>query len=633
MLRSLSIGKKFAFAFGALITLFLLISGYSLYSFTQLKNADEWNSHTYEVLDHSGSLIAAIVNQESGVRGFLVSGDEKFLGPYISGEKTFETELNTLLTLTSDNASQQERLRRIQAGAEKWHRDVIDQEIALGKNPDTLNEARAIAASGAGKAIMDSIRAAHAEFEEAERSLLVTRSATKDETMLIATIALVAGSLVILFVASAMGWFLNRNIGGAVSDMTVAMGELASGNNSVEIPHAHRQDELGAMAAAVQVFKDNALRNEELVKEQEAQKEQAEAERRRAQEEAIQSERAMVVESFGTALSAIANKDLSSRITDDLPAAYEELKSDFNKSIANLEEALVQVGYSAESIKGGTHEIRSASDQLSRRAEQQAASVEETAAAVDEITATVKTTAERAGEAGSLVVKTQQAATESGEVVQDAISAMGEIKESSDQIASIIGVIDDIAFQTNLLALNAGVEAARAGDAGKGFAVVAQEVRELAQRSGTAANEIKELITKSGVQVQNGVELVDRTGSALQTILASVTEVADHVRAIAQASQEQSSGLQEINSAINSIDQGTQQSASMVEETNASSHTLNSEVGSLTGLLDSFQTSSEPRRKPISTAAPEVREVKKTNVSSFPIDGNAALDTDNWSEF
>lgn len=603
MLNNLSIAKKFTLSFTALIVVFLVVTGLSLSSFFQLEKADQWNTHTYKVLDKSSALIAAIVDQETGVRGFLVSGDENFLEPYHAGVKTFDQELSQLLTLTSDNAAQQGRLKRIQAGAESWHKEVVDPEIALGKNPETLEEARAIEASGAGKAMMDAIRGAHAEFETAERSLLETRSATKAATLSFAEIFLGTGSIVILILAAGLGFFLNRNIGGAIVDMTATMGDLADGNNTIKIPHSNRHDEIGSMAAAVQVFKDNAIRNEELLREQELQKEQADVDRRRAQEEAIETERSVVVDSFGTALSKIANKDLSYRMTQDLPTAYEELKQNFNISIANLEETLVQVGHSAMNISGGSAEIRSASDELSRRTETQAASVEETAAAIEEITATVKTTSERATEAGSLVDQTQEAATQSGDVVRSAITAMGEIKDSSDQIASIISVIDDIAFQTNLLALNAGVEAARAGEAGKGFAVVAQEVRELAQRSADAAKEIKGLITKSGTQVENGVSLVDQTGTSLDAIMVSVTEVAAHVSAITKASQEQSIGLNEINSAVNSIDQGTQQSAAMVEESNASSHTLNNEVDAMVSLLQTFKMSDESRSKLAEIAA------------------------------
>lgn len=634
MQNKLSVAKKFALSFTALIAVFLVVAGLSLGSFFQLDRADERNLHTYKVLDHAASLIAAIVDKETGVRGFLISGDESFLEPYHAGVKTFDKELSQLLMLTSDNAAQQERLKTIRAEAENWQKDVVDQEIALGKNPETLEEARAIESSGAGKAMMDAIRKDHAEFEAAERSLLATRTAVKEATMLFAEIFLATGSIVILILATGLGLFLNRNIGGAVTDMTGAMGELADGNDTIKIPHGNRQDEIGSMASAVQVFKDNAIRNKELVKDQEHQKEQADIERRRAQEDAIETERSVVVDSFGTALSNIANKDLSYRITQDLPSAYEDLKQNFNTSIGNLDDALVQVGHSAGNISGGSIEIRSASDELARRTEQQAASVEETAAAIEEITSTVKTTSERAMEASSLVDQTQKAATQSGEVVRSAIIAMGEIKDSSDKIASIISVIDDIAFQTNLLALNAGVEAARAGEAGKGFAVVAQEVRELAQRSAAAAKEIKDLITKSGTQVENGVSLVDQTGTSLETIMASVTEVSAHVSAITKASQEQSVGLNEINSAVNSIDQGTQQSAAMVEESNASSHTLNSEVEALTALLNTFKMSDGHRRKPVEIATQNTDRVPKAKkVVNFPTTGNAAIDTKNWDEF
>ena len=225
----------------------------------------------------------------------------------------------------------------------------------------------------------------------------------------------------------------------------------------------------------------------------------------------------MAITALAEGIAALADGDLTRRITAQLPAKTTKLKTDFNTALDRLSAMLGAISGNAVAIRTGTAEFAQAADDLSRRTEQQAASLEQTAAALNQITATVRRTAEGSTHARTIVSAARGDAEHSGAVVQDAVAAMGEIEKSSQQIGQIIGVIDEIAFQTNLLALNAGVEAARAGDAGRGFAVVASEVRALAQRSADAAKEIKALIRHSSAsQVEpRRRSSSDETGKAL----------------------------------------------------------------------------------------------------------------------
>ncbi len=426
------------------------------------------------------------------------------------------------------------------------------------------------------------------------------------------------------------------------------METLASGETGKEVDGLDRRDEIGQMAAAVAVFRTNAIDRMRIEQQAEATRSMSESERleREAEKanEAANLQRA--VKALGGALGNLADGDLNCRIDTPFTGDLDTLRQDFNAAISKLNNALQAVGANASAISAGSSQIRASADDLSKRTEQQAASVEETAAALEEITTTVKDAAGRASDASQLVAKTREAAERSGEVVRNAVTAMHLIEQSSNEISNIIGVIDDIAFQTNLLALNAGVEAARAGEAGKGFAVVAQEVRELAQRSARAAKEIKALITASGSQVESGVELVGEAGKALDAIVAEVQEINRHVHAIAEASREQSLGLQEINTAVNTMDEGTQKNAAMVEETTAASHSLAHEAMALSQLMAQFKldggaVASQGRpsfAKPAATTASHgpvaspARQLGQKLTNAFR--GNAALKQEpEWSEF
>ena len=328
------------------------------------------------------------------------------------------------------------------------------------------------------------------------------------------------------------------------------------------------------------------------------------------------------VERIGAALAGLADGQLNQQIDRPLLPELDQLRLDINRAFAALQQTMRKVGQNTQSVKHTTDEILSSTSDLSRRTEQQAASLEQTAAALDQITATVKKSAEGAGQARTIVSGAKVEAEKSGGIVREAVKSMDGIESSSHKISQIIGVIDEIAFQTNLLALNAGVEAARAGDAGRGFAVVAQEVRALAQRSADAAKEIKTLISASTQQVAVGVNLVAQTGQALDRIISHVGEIDSVVSDISASATEQSTALSEINTAVNQMDRATQQNAAMVEQATAACHGLANDATELSTLISAFAidgktaTSPAPRPAPGRKAAPAARAATRSTVDA-----------------
>jgi methyl-accepting chemotaxis protein len=317
---------------------------------------------------------------------------------------------------------------------------------------------------------------------------------------------------------------------------------------------------------------------------------------------------------------SIANGDLSIAI-DTNGNAKDSLLSEMKEMRDSLVDIVGQVRSGTETIGTASREIAAGNIDLSSRTEMQASSLEKTASAMEELTSTVKQNADNAREANQLASAASDVAIKGGKVVSEVVNTMSSIDASAKKIVDIIGVIDGIAFQTNILALNAAVEAARAGEQGRGFAVVASEVRNLAQRSAGAAKEIKMLIDDSVEKVGAGTKLVGQAGVTMDEVVASVRRVTDIMSEIANASQEQSAGIEQVNVSIIEMDSMTQQNAALVEEAAAAAQSLQDQAAELSRVVSIFKLVEGEERvtAPVYQPAAKAAVVKPIAAARAPV--------------
>jgi methyl-accepting chemotaxis protein len=501
------------------------------------------------------------------------------------------------------------------------------------------------------------MQALHDQVQQGFNDARVEVASSIDSTILYQKIV---GGLVLL-VGAIIAFFTARSVSNPITQLTKGMHELADGNFGVVLPGLKRKDEIGNIAKAVEAFKVKAAENAQREAEAKAEQDrQAEVERQAAMARMADEFQATVggivqsavagdfskrvalegktglVLNVGTSinslcdnvakalhdligmLGALAEGNLSQRITAEYQGDFAELKNNANTAAERIGQIVGQIKESAREVSDASAEISGSTTDLSQRTEEQAASLEETSASMEEIAATVKKNAENAQQANQSTAKARDVANHGGEVVAKAVAAMAQIASSSGKISDIIGVIDEIARQTNLLALNAAVEAARAGDAGRGFAVVASEVRTLAQRSSQAAKDIKDLITNSNGQVQAGVDLVNKAGTALGQIVESIKEVADLVSDIAGASIEQSTGVEEVNKALTQMDEVTQQNSALVEENAATAKTLEHQAKNMDERVAFFRLDADAAHASVAEDAKPAPGVQATSAAKRP---------------
>lgn len=532
------IGRKLAFAFLLLIVGSFIVSGVTLAQLHFVQTSSRVQEHAYAVLGRLQQTVAAIVDQESGVRAFLLMGEDGYLAPYRSGRAAFEQALEEARTMIAGDPDQQARLLDLARLAGRWRSDHAAEAIELGRNSATIDMGRQLESGGAGKELMDALRAKADELVSAHLLRMADRRRDLEDAFTGGYTVILAGGAAMLIVAIGLAMVVGRTLSRPLHRMTEVMLARAAGDRDIAVPDRTRRDELGAMARAIEIFKVNAEETERLVAG-------------RAASEARRIERAREMET------------LAASFDRQVREALERFKTSFaclREACEGMADAATRTRLRAASVADAIHGTQNNTQTI-------AASTEELVESIGEIGRTLQKSADHAG----LAVENSNRA---GEVV-------GGLTRAVDRIESIIGIIGDIARRTNLLALNATIESARAGDAGRGFAVVAAEVRSLAGQSAKATQEIAGQI--GAVQAATG-EAVGAV-RAIGTVISQI----DHLSStIAGAVEEQAATTREISLNIAQAANGAQSVVVDVQEVTgvaAMSDSLAENIGKIVNRL------------------------------------------------
>ncbi|WP_224983810.1 methyl-accepting chemotaxis protein [Geomonas agri] len=632
--RDLKIGKKLYSVFAVIIVLVAVLVAVAYINLTALGTANRMNVHTYQVTGEVGNILTALVNIETGERGFALTGEDKFLEPLNAGKADFTKAWEEAKRLTADNPKQQERLTKLLQSKDDWLKVDVDPLIAQRRqaagSASAMEQVVKTVQQAKGKQFMDAMRAVLADMQKDELSLLAERMKTAESLESRTKLILVAGGIVCALLAFLFAKLLANAITKPLAKAVDAANKIAAGDLTANLD-TESADESGQLLTAL---KGMTERIKALVQDANALS-QAAVEGRldtRAAADKHQGDFRRIVEGVNQTLDAVIGPlkvaaDYVERIAmgDMPPAIREEYRGDFNQiksnlnqlieAIANITAAAKEVAggnltvqltersandelmrslssmvsklsavvtdvkEAANNVAGGSQQMSSGSQQLSQGASEQAAAAEQASSSMEEMSSNIRQNADNALQTEKIAVKSAQDAQEGGRAVAQTVQAMKDI-------AGKISIIEEIARQTNLLALNAAIEAARAGEHGKGFAVVASEVRKLAERSQRAAAEISELSSTS-------VEVAETAGQMLDRMLPDIQRTAELVQEISAACKEQDSGAAQINKAIQQLDQVIQQNASASEQMSATAEELSSQSEQLQVTIGYFNIGQE----------------------------------------
>jgi methyl-accepting chemotaxis protein len=562
-----NVGMKIGTGFGLALAILVAIGTVSYLSIAKLNDTAEWVTHTYQVLEKLEALLSGLKDAETGQRGYIITGEERYLEPFRAAKETINQKVKALRDLTKDNVNQQRRLDILEPlidGKEGKFAELQETIDARKDKARGFDAALQIVLTDKGKKVMDDIRKTIDEMMSEENTLLKKRSDEAQASARNTTLTIVFGTLVAFIVLALAGFVLTRNIANPLKEISATAERIAVGDLSVAISMNNREDEVGILAQTFARMTDSLKR-------------------------------------MAGVAGKIAAGDL--RVKVQPQSDKDVLGNAFASMVENLQRLTADIREGVNVLGSSANEIVASTSQLASSASQSAAAVSETTTTVEEVRQTAQVASQKAKYVSDSAQKAAQSSRSGLKSTEDVAAGMNRIRqqmeaiaasmvrlsEQSQAIGQIIATVEDIATQSNLLAVNAAIEAAKAGEHGKGFGVVAQEVKSLAEQSRQATNQVRTILgdiqkatgaavmatEEGGKAVEAGTRQTEVAGGSIQALAASVNEAAQAATQIAASSQQQLVGVDQVAGAMESIKQASAQNVASAKQLEGAARNLN----------------------------------------------------------
>lgn len=548
-----TIGNKIGGLIVFSVLMFLILGIFAYVMITKLNVSIGWNDHTYNVLQKQEMVISLLKDAETGQRGFIITGEERYLEPFNKATKSISQNIDDEIELTKDNPLQQERIKKVKLLVND-KLEELNQTIDIRKN-NGFDAALKIVLTDRGKKLMDDIRMAIDEIGNTENGLLETRNNNMNTNVIMTKSVIIYGTLFSMILIIFIGLLIVRNISRPLNEITKIAVRISEGDLDVELPATERKDEIGILLLTFSSMVDALKR-------------------------------------MATSAQQIASGDLTGSI---VPQSEKDILGNaFLQMLTNLRRIMKDILESVNLLASSSSEILAATTQVASGAAETASAITETTTTVEEVRQAAQLSSQKAGRVSENAQQVSQVTQAGQKAIDETIGGMHEIQnqmeavantivrlsEQSQQIGGIIASVNDVADQSNLLAVNAAIEAAKAGEQGKGFAVVAQEIKSLAQQSKQATIQVRNILSdiqkatsaavmateQTSKAVEIGVKQSNQAGEAIKNLAESSGKAVDATTQIVASSQQQVVGMDQIGLAMNNINQaGTENAASMVQ--------------------------------------------------------------------